>query len=117
MNGRRDTFVVDTQSYAGKPHRVGLDIGLDSVDLGGPVVSHVVEPVDQEGLVISVSLASSVAETPRTVYQRELGWNADGSTFRMLLPGYLATDQLGPEDPLAELVMTGDAQDAPPRAP
>jgi|GEM_PF-792748 len=117
MNGRRDTFVVDTQSYAGKPHRVGLDIGLDSVDLGGPVVSHVVEPVDQEGLVISVSLASSVAGPPRTVYQRELGWNADGSTFRMLLPGYLATDQLGPEDPLAELVKTGDARGAAYRAP
>jgi hypothetical protein len=51
------------------------------------------------------------------VYQRELGWNADGSTFRMLLPGYLATDQLGPEDPLAELVKTGDARGAAYRAP
>jgi len=117
MNGRRDTFVVDTQSYAGKLHRANLDIGLDSVDLGGPVVSHVVEPVDQEGLVISVSLASSVAGPPRTVYQRELGWNADGSTFRMLLPGYLATNLLGPEDPLAELVKTGDARGAASRAP
>lgn len=108
MDGRRDTFVLDTQSYAGKAYGAGLDIGRDSVDLSGPVVSHVVEPVDQEGLVISVSVAARAGESPRTLYQRELGWNADRPSFRVLLPGYLATNQLGGEDPLAELVRTGD---------
>jgi len=107
MDGRRDTFVIDEQSYAGKSYRASLDIGRESVELGGPVVSHSVEPVDQEGLIVSVSLASSGAGAPRTVYQRELGWNAAGPSFRVLLPGYLATNQLGPEDPLAELVGTG----------
>ncbi|MDP8975975.1 MAG: glycosyltransferase family 39 protein [Actinomycetota bacterium] len=108
MNGRRDTFVVDEQSYAGKAYGASLDVGRDSVELSGPVVSHVVEPVDQEGLVISVSVASGGAEAPRTVYQRELGWNAKGPSLRVLLPGYLAINELGGEDPLAELVRTSD---------
>lgn len=112
MDGRRDTFVLDAHSYAGKPYRANLDIGRDSVDLSGPVASHVVEPVDEEGLIISVSLASAGGEVSRTVYQRELGWNAEGPLFRVLLPGYLASNQLGSEDPLAGLVST-----APPRAP
>lgn len=117
MDGRRDTFVVDTQSYAGKPYTASLGIGRDAVDLSGPVASHVVEPVDQEGLVISVSVASSGAAAPRTVYQREFGWNAAGPSLRVLLPGYLAVNQLGPEDPLADLVSTGDRRGAPPRTP
>ncbi len=118
MDGRRDTFVVDDQSYAGKPYRASIGIGRDSVDLSGPVVSHVVEPVEQEGLVISVSVApKGISEAPRTVYQREFGWNADGPLFRVLLPGYLAANQLGPEDPLAELVSTGGEQGDPPRTP
>lgn len=51
------------------------------------------------------------------MYQREFGWNADGPLFRVLLPGYLAANQLGPEDPLAELVSTGGEQGDPPRTP
>ena len=107
LNGRRDTFVVDTQSYPGKTYRASLGIGLDSVDLSGPVVSHVVEPVDHEGLIVSVSVGPGGADASRTVYQREFGWNAEGSSLRVLLPGYLATNHLGPEDPLDELVGTG----------
>jgi hypothetical protein len=104
MDGRRDTFVVDTRSHLGKPYRASLDIGRDSVELSGPVASHSVEPVDHEGLIVSVSVASAGTEAPRTVYQREFGWNAGGPSFRVLLPGYLAVNQLGSEDPLAELL-------------
>lgn len=115
MDGWRNTFVVDTQSYSGKPYRPSLDIGRDSVDLSGPVVSHVVEPIDHDGLVISVAVGSGDGERPRKVYQREFGWNASGPSFRLLLPGYLAVNMLGSEDPLAELVSTGDEYGAPPR--
>ncbi|MDQ3571139.1 MAG: hypothetical protein M3396_11085, partial [Actinomycetota bacterium] len=106
MDGRRHTFVVDTQSYAGKIYRASLAIGRHSVDLSGPVASHVVEPVDHDGLIISVSVASTSADAPRTLYQREFGWNAAGLSLRVLLPGYLAANQLGADDPLAELVGT-----------
>ncbi|MDQ3573527.1 MAG: glycosyltransferase family 39 protein [Actinomycetota bacterium] len=117
MDGRRDTFVVDTQSYAGKAYRAGLGVGRGSVDLSGPVVSHGVEPVDHDGLVISVSVASGSGETPRTLYQREFGWNAAGPSIRVLLPGFLAANHLGAEDPLAELVGTGRDRDRDQGAP
>ncbi len=106
LDGRRDTFVLDTKSYAGKAYRARLSIGLDSVELSGPVESHVMQPVDHDGLVISVSVGASV-DASRTVYQRELGWKAVGSSLRVLLPGYLAANHLGGHDPMAELVNTG----------
>ena len=111
LDGRRDTFVLDTQSQLGKPYRAALGIGRDSVSLSGPVAAHVAEPVDHDGLFVSVSVGSAV-QPLRTVYRRELGWNAKGSSLQVLLPGFLAVNELG-EDPLADLVQRADRQRLP----
>ena len=104
MDGRRDTFVLDTTSYLGKPYGGRVSIGLDSVEVTGPVAAHAVEPVDHDGLVISLSVGPAGGLPQRQVYRRELGWNRAGSSFRALLPGYLADNDLA-EDPLVDLVI------------
>jgi 4-amino-4-deoxy-L-arabinose transferase-like glycosyltransferase len=101
LNGTRDSFVLDTESSRSKHHEVTLSIGPGSVEARSPVEAHVHERAeDVPVLSISVSVRPADGGEPRTLYERHVAYDTDGKSLRMLLPGEVSVNQLGPEDPL-----------------
>jgi hypothetical protein len=71
------------------------------VEARSPVEAHVHERAeDVPVLSISVSVRPADGGEPRTLYERHVAYDTDGKSLRMLLPGEVSVNQLGPEDPL-----------------
>jgi hypothetical protein len=115
MNGRKDSFLLDTASSPGKRHELTLDINPQSVEARSPVVTRFRDTGGDPRLIsVAVSVESEDGESFRTVYERHFGYDTDGQTLRVLFPGNVSVNELGAEDPL-EALLSPHAGQAPDR--
>ena len=96
VNGRKETFVLDSASEAGREYAAALRVGREGVEWGGPFEAHAVEEVTADGAIsVAISLGQGDGEPPRTVYHRQFGYAVDGPNLRILLPGVVLLNELG----------------------
>jgi len=96
VNGRRDTFVLDTSSGAGERYEARIRIGADAVGWSGPFEAHADEQVaPDDSMSVSISMGPSGSATPRTVYLRQFAYAVRGPVMKVLLPGVVSVDELG----------------------
>jgi hypothetical protein len=95
----RHSLVLDTASVPGKRHDLHFSVGPTSVEIRSAVQAHLREAVRDDGLLsVSVLLGSRDGGLERPVYERSLAHRADGSSVRILFPGHVPVDDLGPVD-------------------
>jgi 4-amino-4-deoxy-L-arabinose transferase-like glycosyltransferase len=95
----RQSLVLDTASERGRRHELQFSVGPKSVEIRSPVQAHLREAVEDEGLLsVSVRIGPSDGVSERTVYEHSLAYRADGTSVRILFPGHVSVDELGPED-------------------
>jgi hypothetical protein len=100
VNGKRDTFLLDTSSTAGKSYEAAFRISPAAVEFQGSSEAHVTEPVQPDGSIsISIATGSASGTSVRTVYERRWGYMARGPDLKMLFPGTTPVNELG-ADPL-----------------
>ncbi len=99
MDGLRSSFVLDTASGREKRHELLFEVGPTSVALRSPVQAHLREAVDDDGLLsVSVLTGPSDGSSARTLYERSLAQRPEGASTRILFPGHVSVDELGPKD-------------------
>ncbi|MCA1705097.1 MAG: hypothetical protein LC808_18280, partial [Actinobacteria bacterium] len=100
VNGRKDTFVLDTSSQTGKRYEARVRIGADAVEWGGPFEAHGNEyAAPDDSISVSISMGPADIASRRTVYQRQFAYAVRGPILRVFLPGVLTVDGLG-DNPL-----------------
>jgi hypothetical protein len=101
MSGKKEAFVLDTDSAPGKGYVRDIRIAPGAVDIRGPDEARATEDVETDR-AITVSIVTGPTDAPasRSVYRRDFGYAVDGAELRILLPGVVSVDELG-SDPLA----------------
>ena len=99
MGGVRSSFVLDTASARGRRHELLFSVAPTSVEIRSPVEARLQEAVEDDGLLsVSVLTGSSDGGSARTIYERSLAYRPDGASLRILFPGRVSVDDLGPRD-------------------
>ena len=99
--GRRDSFVLDAASWAGKAHQARITVTASSVEVSEPVPARSVEAVEYDGfMVVTITVGGADGRPGRTLYERRLAYTVEGGSLRALLPGTVSVDELGGEDPV-----------------
>lgn len=107
--GRKDSFVLATQSSSARRYEVSIAVTTDSVDVAGPVEGHSVEQVEPDrSLVVSVAVGPAAGEPLQTLYERRLAYAIRPGSLKVLLPGSVSINEL-PEDPLPDLTVSTSA--------
>jgi hypothetical protein len=108
--GRKDSFVLDTDSSSAKRYEASMAISPDSVEVVGPVESHSVEQSEPDrSLVVSVSVGAGEGQPLRTLYERRLAYSIQTRSLKVLLPGSVSVNEL-PEEPLPDLTVSRSGQ-------
>ena len=96
----KHSFVLDNASSREKHHELRFSVGPGTVQIRSPVVAHLREAVEDAGLLsVSVWVGRADGVSGRTVYEHSLGYRTDGRSLRVLFPGNVSVDELGPQDP------------------
>jgi 4-amino-4-deoxy-L-arabinose transferase-like glycosyltransferase len=101
LNGRRQSYVLDTASVRGRRYDVRLHFGPGSVELEGrpePDRTEAVTPDEPVTLSIETGAGGGAATERRA--DRPLGLAVEGDVVRVLFPGTVGQEQLGPERPI-----------------
>ncbi|HEX2063072.1 MAG TPA: glycosyltransferase family 39 protein [Acidimicrobiales bacterium] len=94
VDGRKDSYVLDSRSAPGRLYRADLTFRPGSAELTGPVEGRAVEPVARDRLIVVTVEAGPDLVALRPVHRREIGYDVQGPTLRLLLPGNVPVDEL-----------------------
>ena len=99
LGSRKESYVIDTGSSRGKRHEFAVSIGPGSVEALSGFQTRFPEVVEDTGLLsVAVSVGPAGGGSRRTLYERHLAYDTDGQSLRVLFPGTVPVDDLGPED-------------------
>jgi hypothetical protein len=99
VDGRTDTFVLDTDSQPGKSYERAVRIRADrDVELDGGGEVEVIEQAARDGLIkVAISVREAEDSPARILYQRQWGFAVEGPRLKVLLPGTVPVNELGDE--------------------
>lgn len=89
MGRRKVSFLLDTQSRAGKTYHRSLRIGAQAAQISGPVLSEALSASARgtSGVRVAVSVSSAAGRSRRVVAEHRLAVRRKGALVEVLLPG------------------------------